>query len=432
MVVFAIAGWFVLAAIVLIAWHRPELRRSGLPLLAVAFVVPAQFMFATVPDSAFVTFRYAANIAGGHGAVFNIGEHAEGYTDFAWLVLITLPKALLGVDIVTGAIGLGVLCVLGAVLVAFRFGTVAGLLTAALSGLAAYECAGTETPFFVLLVLTVILALRTGHPLAAGVFAALAVMTRPDGLVLLAGGLLWLATDAVRKRSTWWPAATFALGSLVFLVPWLAWRATYYEHPLASWPDLKVTVPAYAFLGVALVAIGLSAAVKRFRRPSPVPRPVRRWVPVAALVLCALTMAAGLEVRPAVLDRRTRLAQEAEISQWLATRLPPGSIISTNGGGALAYGVGTRLFVVDSKVGNAAHEFVAGLRQPALAVTAVGYSARQDCEIDPAYAGLYQVANFVRQATGEWVTVYPRSDQVAALIPRLGEDPGLVYVPCPA
>lgn len=431
MVIFAIVAWLVVAAVVLLGWPRPEVRRIVVPLLALVFVVVQQMAFATVPDSAFVTFRYAANIAAGHGAVFNIGEQTEGYSDFAWLVLVTLPKALFGADIVSGAVVLGVLCVLGAVLIAFRSGTIAGLLTAAVSGLAAYACAGSETPFFVLLVLAVILAIRTGHPLAAGVFAALAVMTRPDGVVLVAAGGLWLVFGAMRRRSTWWAPACFVLGVLVFGVPWLAWRATYYDHPLTSWPELTVSFPAYAFLAVALVAVGATEAMKHFRRPTPNVRPVRRRAPAAALALCALTLPVAIAVRPEVLGGRAQVTAAGEISRWLATRLPPGSIISTDGAGALAYGVGTRLSVVDARAGNNDYEFVASLRRPALAVTRVGYRPRQDCEIEPGYAGLYEVATFLRQATGEWVTVYPRGDQAAALIPRLDEDPALVYVPCP-
>src|SRR5215208_1233784 len=41
-----------------------------------------------VIDDAFISFRYAANLAHGHGLVFNPGERVEGYTDFLWTVLI--------------------------------------------------------------------------------------------------------------------------------------------------------------------------------------------------------------------------------------------------------------------------------------------------------------------------------------------------------
>ena len=39
-------------------------------------------------DDAFITFRYAANLAHGHGLVFNPGERVEGYSNFLWTVLL--------------------------------------------------------------------------------------------------------------------------------------------------------------------------------------------------------------------------------------------------------------------------------------------------------------------------------------------------------
>ncbi|UIJ60277.1 hypothetical protein LWP59_00815 [Amycolatopsis acidiphila] len=428
----AVAVWFVPAAAVLLTWPRSRTWRPAVTLLALAFGLLQQLVFATIPDSAFVTFRYAANIAAGHGAVFNIGEYAEGYSNFTWLVLVTLPKALFGADLVTGAVVLSSACALGCVLLAARFGRLAGLLTAAAGGLAAYDCAGTETPLFVLLVLAVLYALKTRHPLAAGVLAALAVMTRPDGLVLAAAAGLWLAFEAARHRSSWGAPGGYLLGGLVLVVPWLAWRATYYDQSPASWPTLHPSFSSYAFLVAALAAVGVTQLFGHHRTPSPTPRPATRWAPVVALALCAVSLPFAAAQRPGVLDSRARLAQAAEISGWLTARLPPGSIISTGGGGALAYGVGSRVFVVTPGVGNNDYEFVASLRQPALAITGLGYSGRQQCAADPAYTGLYEVATFLRKGSREWVTVYPRDDQAATLIERLDEDPRLVYVPCPS
>lgn len=432
MVIVAVAVWLALAVVVLLTWPRFGAWRTGVPLLALAFALLQQLIFATIPDSAFLTFRYASNIAAGHGAVFNIGEYTEGYSNFGWLVLITLPKALFGVDIVTGAVVLSSACALGCVLLACQFGRLAAMLTAAASGLAAYECAGTETPLFVLLVLAVLYALRTRHPLAAGVLAALATMTRPDGLVLAAAAGLWLVLAAVRHRSSWGAPAGYLLGGLVFVVPWLAWRATYYDQSPTNWPSLHPSFPAYAFGVATLVAVAAARLLEHHRRPSPVPRQTTRWAPVVALLLCAVSLPFAASQRPDVLDWRSRLAQTAEISDWLATRLPTGSIISTGGGGALAYGVGNRLFVVDPRAGNNDYEFVASVHQPALAVPDVGYLANQHCEVDPTYSGLYEVATFVREGAREWVSVYARDDQASTLITRLDEDPRLAYVPCPS
>ena len=38
-------------------------------------------------DDAFITFRYARNLADGLGPVFNPGEAVEGYTTFLWMLV---------------------------------------------------------------------------------------------------------------------------------------------------------------------------------------------------------------------------------------------------------------------------------------------------------------------------------------------------------
>jgi len=52
-----------------------------------------------VVDDAFITFRYAANLADGHGLVFNIGDRVEGYSNFLWNVLLAASGSI-GCDIV--------------------------------------------------------------------------------------------------------------------------------------------------------------------------------------------------------------------------------------------------------------------------------------------------------------------------------------------
>lgn len=45
-------------------------------------------------DDAFITFRYARNIAAGHGAVFNPGERIEGFTSPLWLGLASTAEVV--------------------------------------------------------------------------------------------------------------------------------------------------------------------------------------------------------------------------------------------------------------------------------------------------------------------------------------------------
>jgi hypothetical protein len=68
----------------------------GLQLVALAAIVlgyaaHARLLDARFQDDAFISFRYARNLAEGAGLVWNPGERVEGYTNFLWTVLLAVP-----------------------------------------------------------------------------------------------------------------------------------------------------------------------------------------------------------------------------------------------------------------------------------------------------------------------------------------------------
>lgn len=306
MVVAVVVAWVALAVFVVVAWNRistAKAWRVTALLLSLGFSLLHQLLFATIADDAFVGFRYALNLADGYGPVFNPGDRVEGYTDFLWMIVIALPRAMFGGDVETAAVLLGILTTFGCVLLAYAatnrivdralpegvqsrpaVGVAAAVLTAGASGLAVYGPSGMETPLFVLLVLAICYALAVRRPVVAGVLAAAAVMTGPEGLVvaLLAAGAL--AIEAVRGRRSWWAPAGFSLGALVFLVPWTAWRVTFYHHmlpnplvarfedwdPAAGWPYVSgFALSHQGFLLIGVIAL-VALAVRRGIYPKPV------------------------------------------------------------------------------------------------------------------------------------------------------------------
>lgn len=293
MVYAVVVAWLVLAAIVVLTWGRLDTDRGWRAFvlaLTLGLSLLHQLLFATVTEDALVTFRYARNIADGNGPVFNPGERVEGYTNFLWLVLIALPRAAFGADVETAAVVFGVVAALGCVLLSFflvnrivaradaeprpAIGVAAAVLTASAGGLAVYGASGSEVPLFVLLVLAVAYSLAARRPVVAGVLVAFAVMTSPEGLVVAVLGGLWLAGAALKKQHSWWAPVGYVLGALVFLVPRLAWRWTFYQHflpaPLAAklggplgsqvaegWPYLS----GFALAHQGFLLLGLVAAV---------------------------------------------------------------------------------------------------------------------------------------------------------------------------
>lgn len=179
---------------------RERLVLGGLVLLGGAHVL---YHAGYVVDDAYITFRYAHNIAGGVGAVFNPGSYAKGYSNTLFMGLCVLPE-LLGFSPVAFVKGLGLLAyaVLVAALyretrathgpIAAAFGAPA--MAVASACLALWYTAGLETGLYTTLVF---LAVRTrlheqetgARPYSAALFAAVA-LTRPEGIIFFAAMVL--------------------------------------------------------------------------------------------------------------------------------------------------------------------------------------------------------------------------------------------------
>ncbi|MDP8224237.1 MAG: hypothetical protein P9L99_12815 [Candidatus Lernaella stagnicola] len=161
------------------------------------------------PDDIYITMRYAANIADGHGAVYNPGEAVEGYSNPLFLGLLALLHPVLdnpwSMTLAAKIIGLlaGWLTLLA----------VAGLartdpegadhwgwapLLVGLSGyFAVWAASGMETALHALLVLAAVggyvRALETGRKswrVLAGLLLGAAAVSRPEGVIFLAAVLV--------------------------------------------------------------------------------------------------------------------------------------------------------------------------------------------------------------------------------------------------
>ncbi len=206
-----------LAAAILV---RETAARLGLALLAGLMVFSGALRPSWLTDDAFISFRYAQNLANGHGLVYNIGERVEGYTNFLWTILAALVLWL-GGEIVWWSYLVGIVLALAILLSTFAlarrllgpgWGLVAALIVATSQSLLIHTArgAGLETGLFTLLVLLGSLA-YIAHSAPAptpeqkgmkemeapahqwergwggglvGLLFALATLTRPEGLFL--------------------------------------------------------------------------------------------------------------------------------------------------------------------------------------------------------------------------------------------------------
>jgi arabinofuranosyltransferase len=218
-----------------------------------------------VQDDAFITYRFARNLARGEGLVFNPGEPVEGYTNFLWTAIHAVPERLgWTTPLFSQVVGIAVM--VATVAVALRlarrvFGDPAMAFLAALALVAnvtflGYATGGLETMLQALLVLSVASLLlpvgsipddrRTFRRLAAGAIAGAAVLTRMDSAVLVGTWFLvhlvvqWredVPVDGEESRRVGVAlrsVAEFALPALAVVVPWAAWKLSFYGELLPN------------------------------------------------------------------------------------------------------------------------------------------------------------------------------------------------------
>lgn len=192
------------------------LRPSRFVAMAVAAVVLgtlAALGRAWVCDDAFISFRYAAHLVAGEGLVFNPGERVEGFSNPSWTTLMALGLAL-GLDPETWSIGWGLafhaatLTLLAASQARAGRRWPEGALPLPLAALtfavqpdaAVHATSGLETAaygFFVFASWYAVTASPVaegrrygpgpqGYTALAGLLAALAALTRPDGVLFAA------------------------------------------------------------------------------------------------------------------------------------------------------------------------------------------------------------------------------------------------------
>jgi hypothetical protein len=219
------------------AWRLPAL--VGVLYLAVALAV---LSFGFPAEDAFILFRFAANVARGYGIVFSPGgPHAEGATDFLWMLSLAGARGL-GVDVavaaaILNALGCGACAWLflrgGSARVSWLELLALGWLLCSPPAMAGYVGFGTM-PFCALaLWMALTCAEGSGRALACVPLAGVVLtLLRPDGGFLAVGfGVL----AAVRLRNEPARVRTFVVAALVAgLVgaSYFVWRVRYFTEPL--------------------------------------------------------------------------------------------------------------------------------------------------------------------------------------------------------
>lgn len=219
---------------------RPALPYLLVFLLAVAArAIPG----ARTIDDAFITYRYARNILAGNGFVYNPGEQVLGTTTPLYtLVMVVLgalsggsaapfPQLAMGLNAIADGVTAVLLLRLGKQLGARLAGWGAALVWAILPFSVTFAIGGLETSVYVLLLVATWGAYLQGRYVIVGLCAGLALLTRPDALILILPlGFDRLFFDQKRRG-----VRVSAEELLAFFAPtaiWFAAASFYFGSPL--------------------------------------------------------------------------------------------------------------------------------------------------------------------------------------------------------
>jgi arabinofuranosyltransferase len=291
--------------------NRP--RVLLLPLLAAAAAFMA-YMAVYQVDDVFIVYRYARNLAAGHGFVFNVGERVEGVTCFLWTVLLAAVSALglplpAAAPVLSAACGLATLALLarahaeveGRSELAPR-DLLAPALLATSPGFAYWSVGALETvPFALLLTLALreharfLVAAESPYPRRSAWWLGAASLMRPETPLIVAAlalERLIAAREPAAQRAL--VLARWLLPIAACFAPFLLFRRAYFGDWLPNTYYAKTGVPL-----PALVADGL-AYTGRFAgslAPTFGSFEGRDWLPWLGWLLLLFVLAYGLARR---------------------------------------------------------------------------------------------------------------------------------------
>jgi hypothetical protein len=265
-----------------------------------------------IVDDAGLTFAYARSLSSGAGPVLQPGaEPVEGYSNPTWVAVLAVGRwlglfdrgAWFGTsDLVLFPKLVALVCCFGIFAAMFAIAAtvsrrpveltiLAGGATATVPSFVIWTTSGLENALFALEVMTIaavlaraaangrLLAVNTA--VAAGVLAALAALTRPDGIVYVAA--FPLAAAVTMRRSTARDAARVsAVSVLAFAVPfgiYFGWRLLTFgdylpntahakEQGLPTFSDLGKPAALIAYAGWLTVCLAVAVVAIALSRPS--------------------------------------------------------------------------------------------------------------------------------------------------------------------
>ncbi len=228
-----------------------------------------------IQDDAFISFRYADNLARGWGLVWNEGEPVEGYTNFLWTLMMAVPLAL-KLDVVAFSMALGLVALAASLYFTYRFALLvlpsrtAALVTVIMLGtnytFSCYATGGMETQMQAALFIATVYAVASVRKqgmwtnrrlLTISLLLSLALLTRLDSailfIILFPAAFLSLFKEKIEARRKLTKIVCLCAPLAALVGGWMLWKLHYYGDILPNTFYVKVSSLNYYSYGFAYI-----------------------------------------------------------------------------------------------------------------------------------------------------------------------------------
>jgi arabinofuranosyltransferase len=233
-----------------------NIKAKAILLVIIAIFVVHSLSLNFTQDDAFISYRYVKNFVKGHGLVFNPGERVEGYTNFIWIILLSI-FAKFGLDIIVVSKILGITSGCIALFILYKisdlffqrerkssnfvrgetssplgwFLVLTPSLLLAFNGAFAYwSISGLETVIFLMAVLLSVYFYFVNQRLMI-LFTALSTLIRPEGVLLF---VIIMLHKLFFKKDKLKDCLFSLAGFVTLLLPFLVFKVLYYGDILPN------------------------------------------------------------------------------------------------------------------------------------------------------------------------------------------------------
>jgi hypothetical protein len=268
-----------------------------LPALTLIIIyLPTNHFFSNQYDDAYITYRYAVNLAEGSGLVFNIDENTDAASSFLYTVILSIGylfglKDLELLGGILGLVSLSLVCVIVFKISAhLTSNTLISCFVALMAGLngflAGWALSGMETlPWTLAVTLCIYLLLINAKPFAVALAFGAAAFIRLEGIFLIIP-VVWFYYQKNERLSNYVPLSIVTFLFFCFYIIKYSYYDVWISHAfkmkaLGGYyaPNPSEVIHIWLLFGSVPFVLGLVALGERRYRP------ILAWLGISVLAI---------------------------------------------------------------------------------------------------------------------------------------------------